>query len=127
MIDLTKLGAFPSNPTTSGVPVRFGIHLPGITGADFQVDVLLIHRNDRFNPDIPARRYHLTPPDGSQELWTGSFTVATAADTNFGRPGRYLYRYQLRQATPRGTMGALVTPWFTDPFAMATDDVGQLS
>lgn len=35
---------------------------------------------------------------------------------------RYLYRFSLSRAD-----GTVVVPWFTDPFARATDDVGQLA
>lgn len=123
-MDVSKAGAVAAAATTAGVDVHFGVFLPGIEpSARFEVRVLVIHEQDRFAPDVPAASFVLTPdatdPDG---LWTGDAHMARAgAIGSFGLPGTYLYRYQLW----RGQQ--LVTEWFTDPFATATDDVGQLA
>jgi 1,4-alpha-glucan branching enzyme len=52
-------------------------------------------------------------------------TIEPKPGTSFGKAGRYLYRYQLFRVT--GELRSILTPWFTDPFARATDEVGQLS
>lgn len=121
MIDLNDVGAFASAPTALGVGVRFGISLPGIDPADgYQAVVRVIHRDDRFAPEVAPLDFPLQPnhPDN---LWQGDVTIPTRPGTSFGLGGAYLYRYQLLRN------GAVVTRWFTDPFARATDDVGQLS
>jgi hypothetical protein len=60
MIDLAEVGAFASDPTAVGVPVRFGLYLPGI-GPGFEVQVLIIHSADRFTPGIQPQRFDLQP------------------------------------------------------------------
>src|SRR5581483_2361697 len=59
------------------------------------------------------------------DLWTVNVPILPVANTNFGQPGRYLYRYQLWWTAPLGQR-SLVTLWFTDPFARETD-IGLLS
>jgi maltooligosyltrehalose trehalohydrolase len=128
MIDLNEVGAFASVPTADGVKVRFGIYLPGIEQeAGYKVNVRIIHKDDRFAPHIATRDFPLAPVASSQyNLWQAQVTIPVIADTHFGQPGTYLYRYQLLQ-TPSGTTTTnIVTLWFTDPFAQTTD-IGQLS
>lgn len=120
MVDLAQVGAFPSDPTAAGVPVRFGVALPGI-GAGFQVRVLVIHAADRFAPTVLPQSFDLHSAGTADGLWSATVTVTPAAGTSFGLAGRYLYRFQLLSAS-----GTVLTPWFTDPFARDTDDVGQL-
>ncbi len=48
------------------------------------------------------------------------------AGTNFGNEGSYLYRYQLQWAPAGQPTKNVVTKWFVDPFARATD-IGELS
>ena len=125
LINLAEVGAFPSPPTAAGVPVRFGVYLPGIA-AGFAVRVLVIAEADRFDPDIAAKTFDLQQVGGPNGLWSANVTIDPVANTGFGQPGRYLYRYQLVRVAPDGSTST-VTDWFTDPFARETDDVGQLS
>jgi 1,4-alpha-glucan branching enzyme len=124
VIDLKEVGAFASDPTPVGVPVRFGLYLPGIA-AGFQVVVLVIHSADRFTPGIQPQPFDLQFVGGPNGLWSADVTIQPQPGTSFGQAVRYLYRYQLLRVTD-GTRSVL-TPWFTDPVARATDEVGQLS
>lgn len=124
MIDLNEVGAFASDPTPAGVPARFGVYLPGI-GDGFQIAVLVIHGADRFTPGIRPQSFDLQFVGGPNGLWSADVTLLPQPGTSFGQAGRYLYRYQLLRVQA-GSRTAL-TPWFTDPFARATDEVGQLS
>ena len=123
MIDLDRLAATAGPATASGVDAHFGLYLPGIDpSAGYQVTVKVIHRSDRFTPDVATMDFPLQPSQGDPyNLWQADVHIPTVPGTSFGTAGRYLYRYQLTQA------GRVVTKWFTDPFARATDDVGQLS
>jgi 1,4-alpha-glucan branching enzyme len=122
MIDLADVGVVASDPDTNGVRVRFGLYLPGID-AGFQVIVLVIHAVDRFTPGISPQAFDLQA--GTDGMWTAKATIRPQPGTNFGRPGRYLYRYRLLRVV--GGSQQVITPWFTDPFARASDEVGQLS
>ncbi len=129
MINLDEVGAFPSALSDAGVDVRFGVYLPGIDPLDgYGVSVRLIHKDDRFVPEIKTLDFPLSPVAGHpQQLWQAHVSIPVAAGTNFGKPGTYMYRYQLLRRIPTtGTM-RVVTRWFTDPFARMTDDVGELS
>jgi maltooligosyltrehalose trehalohydrolase len=125
-IDLTEVGAFPALPNAAGVAVRFGIYLPAIKPEDgYEVLVRVIHKDDRFDPDIKPLDFPLIPVPGSaNNLWQANVTIPPISGTNFGQPGTYLYRYQLLRAT--GGTKKVITLWFTDPFATATD-VGELA
>jgi len=127
MIDLNEVGAFPSIAANGQTQVRFGVYLPGITPQDgYQVVVRIVHQDDRFDPLVPTRDFPLTFQIGSAEdLWTATIPLVAVPNTNFGNQGIYLYRYQLFQNTPGGG-NRVVTLWFTDPFARATE-IGELS
>ncbi len=126
MVDLNEVGAFASVSQDGDFAIRFGVYLPGIHGTDgFDVTVLVIHQDDRFDPTIPAQTFPLAWVQGHPlDLWTGTFDIAPAPGTHFGSEGTYLYRFQLG-FTQSGNR-TVVTRWFTDPFARATD-VGRLS
>jgi len=128
MILLAEVGAFASARTESGVDVQFGVYLPGIEPQDgYEVLVRVIHKDDRFVPQIGTLDFPLTPVVGSpNNLWQAKVTIPVKPGTNFGQPGTYLYRYQLLQTLPGTATKNVVTRWFTDPFARATD-VGELS
>ncbi len=125
MIDLGEVGAFPSVQPDGSLHADFGLYLPGITPSDgYQPVVRIIHRDDRFDPAIAPRDFNLVYQAGHPlDLWRASVPLDAVAGTSFGNPGTYLYRYQLRRgdAPP-----AIVTLWFTDPFARETD-IGDLS
>jgi len=127
MITLSEVSATSSLDANGKFQVQFGIYLPGITyNAGYAVVVRIIHQADRFDPAIPTQNFYLNWENGSAlDLWTVLVPLAVVAGTNFGQPGVYLYRYQLLQNTPGGG-SQVVTEWFTDPFALATD-IGELS
>ena len=127
MIDLSEVGAFGSVAADGSFQIRFGVYLPTIRGVDgFDVVVRLIHQSDRFDPNIATIDTNLTWSAGHPlDLWANTVTVPTIAGTNFGQEGTYLYRYQLWFTAPGGSR-QLVTKWFTDPFARATE-IGELS
>jgi 1,4-alpha-glucan branching enzyme len=122
MITLTEVGAFADLDANGNLQVRFGVYLPGITYLKgYQVVVRVIHQADRFDPDIPTQNFNLNWQNGSPlDLWTVTVPLTAVANTNFGQPGVYLYRYQLLRG------GQVVTTWFTDPFALTTD-IGELA
>jgi maltooligosyltrehalose trehalohydrolase len=126
VIDLTEVGAFPS-VVPGGFRIQFGLYLPGIRATDgFDVVVLVIHKDDRFDPAIQPKRLSLTWNAGHPlDLWSGPVLVQPVAGTNFGTQGLYLYRFQLGWTPPGGTR-RLITRWFTDPFARQTE-IGLLS
>jgi maltooligosyltrehalose trehalohydrolase len=121
MINLDEVGAFVSVDVSGNFRVRFGLYLPGLRAADgFAVMVRIIHREDRFDPNIPPQDFALTCNSRPLDLWTHDLTIQEVPGTHFGKEGIYLYRYQL------WWNGQLLTRWFTDPFARATD-IGSLS
>jgi maltooligosyltrehalose trehalohydrolase len=117
--DLTAAPLTAAAPTADGVAVTVTLPLPGTGSGQLVVSFVVIHEADRFDPSIPARSYPLA---FAADSWSGTVIIAPEAGTNFGLSGRYLYRFQLSRAD-----GTVIVPWFTDPFARATDDVGQLS
>jgi len=127
MINLNEVGAFGSSDPSGNLSVRFGVYLPGIHATDgFEVEVRIIHRDDRFDPAIPTQDFPLTWVNGHPlDLWTATVPLRPLLNTHFGQEGIYLYRYQLWWAPPGGSR-QLLTRWFTDPFARATD-IGELS
>jgi maltooligosyltrehalose trehalohydrolase len=127
MIDLAEVGAFASLATSGEFQIRFGVYLPTIRASDdFQVVVRLIHADDRFDPNVPPQDFPLAWVAGhSLDLWGATVPVHPVANTHFGQEGTYLYRFQLWWTSPGGTRQVL-TRWFTDPFARATD-IGLLS
>jgi maltooligosyltrehalose trehalohydrolase len=128
MINLNEVGAFSSVDAAGLFHIKFGVYLPGIRATDgFDVVVRVIHSDDRFDPDVKPADFPLTwTPNTALDLWTKDVTLQPAANTNFGKPGTYLYRFQLWWKPAQGNR-QLVTLWFTDPFARATGDVGLLS
>lgn len=119
MADLTAAPVSAAAPTADGVAVTVTLPLPGTGNGSWAVSFVVIHEADRFDPLVPARSYPLA---FAADSWSGTVVIAPEAGTNFGLSGRYLYRFCLSRAD-----GTVVVPWFTDPFARVTDDVGQLS
>ncbi len=88
--------------------------------AGYEVLVRVIHKDDRFVPDISTMDFPLTPVAHSlNNLWQANVTIPV-------RPGTYLYRYQLLLTLPGTLTPKVIARWFTDPFARATD-IGRLS
>ena len=127
MINPAEVGAFPALNTSGQFSVQFGVYLPGLRDTDgFAVIVRIIHSQDRFVPGISPCDFPLQHQAGSAlDLWSANVPITPVAGTNFGNQGRYLYRYQL-QWGPVGQDKKVVTKWFVDPFARATD-IGELS
>src|SRR5437667_1402301 len=111
MIVLDDVGAFASAATASGVDVKFGIYLPGIDpAAGYEVLVRLIHKEDRFDPNISVMDFPLAPVPGSpNNLWQAGVTIPVKPGTHFGQPGIYLYRFQLLQLVPGTTTKQVIT------------------
>ncbi|WP_164929324.1 alpha-amylase family glycosyl hydrolase [Gloeobacter violaceus] len=123
-MDILEVGAHPFVGDAGALKVRFGVYLPSITFAKgYEVLVRIIHKSDQFTPEIPPQDYFLTcRDDHPYDLWeaTVELTSQPHPANHFGKPGVYLYRYQLRRH------GEIVTLWFTDPFARETG-VGELA
>ncbi|MGO9312000.1 MAG: alpha-amylase family glycosyl hydrolase [Syntrophobacteraceae bacterium] len=127
MIDPNEVGAFSSTDASGNFHVRLGIYLPGIRSSDgFEVISKIIHIKDRFDPRIPTKDFPLIWTEGhALDLWAADLQIEASGGTHFGQEGTYLYRYELWW-TPRGGSRQLLTRWFTDPFARATE-IGELS
>ncbi len=76
MINLNEVGAFASASTE----VQFGVYLPGIEPQDgYEVLVRVIHKDDRFVPQIKPLDFPLTPVVGSSNnLWSAKVTIPVA-------------------------------------------------
>lgn len=126
MLDLNQVGAFPSYDAAGNAQIRFGLYLPGIRPADgFSVVVRIIHSADRFNVAVPTQNADLTwDSTSSLDLWAATVTLANDPTSHSGDEGEYLYRFQL--FFTQGGNKRLITEWFPDPFARATD-IGLMS
>jgi maltooligosyltrehalose trehalohydrolase len=127
MINMAEVGAFPTLDASGRFHVRFGVYLPGLQASNgFAVIVRVIHSQDRFVPGIAPCDFPLQWQQGSAlDLWNASVSIDPVAGTNFGNEGTYLYRYQLQWAPAGQVTKSVVTKWFVDPFARATD-IGEL-
>jgi maltooligosyltrehalose trehalohydrolase len=123
-INLQEVGAHPTVKANGDLEVKFGLYLPNITAAKgYEVVVRLIHRTDRFTPEIPPKNFPLICDDAHPyDLWQTTINLTQQRDSSssFGKSGTYFYRYQLSKN------GQLLTLWFTDPFAYETG-TGELS
>ena len=128
MINPAEVGAFPAVDASGHFNVEFGVYLPGLRASDgFAVIVRVIHSLDRFVAGIAPRDFALQWQQGSAlDLWSTNASIDPVAGTNFGSEGTYLYRYQLQWAPVGQPTKNVVTKWFVDPFARATD-IGELS
>jgi maltooligosyltrehalose trehalohydrolase len=126
-INLDEVGAFPSVDAAGNLSLRVGVYLPGIRQTDgFQVVVRIIHKSDRFDPAIQPVDLNLEWQAASAlGLWTGTTELTPDPASHYGQDGTYLYRFQLLWISAAG-QSTLITRWFTDPFARATD-VGMLA
>jgi maltooligosyltrehalose trehalohydrolase len=122
LLPLDMLGAVENAGT-----VTFGLWLPWVSAADGnRVSVKIIHEHDQFLQDIPAREFAMShgirAPHG--DFWSVTVPIAgTPAPTPrsaWGRPGRYVYRYQIDNPNV-GTLD-----WIIDPFAREFG-VGRMS
>jgi len=144
MLNLSEVGAHID--PSGGLTVRFGLYLPNITPTKgYIVIVRVIHEKDQFTIEIPAKNFLLTFDETSPlGLWSATIDLAVHADSNFGTPGKYLYRYMLLQqaSNPANPItlsisdplqpqqhdftANIVTLFITDPFATDTG-IGKLS
>src|SRR4051794_27046061 len=122
LLPLSDLGAVETNGA-----VAFGLWLPWVSGTDGnRVSVKIIHEDDQFLQDIPAREIPLThtvrAPYG--DFWSGIVPIGgtnpALPGSAWGKPGRYVYRYQIDNPNV-GTLD-----WIIDPFAREFG-VGKLS
>jgi 1,4-alpha-glucan branching enzyme len=122
MIDLNEVGAFPSRNAANKWQVRFGIYLPGITfNKGYAVKVRVIHDEDQFVRGIEPKEFFLNWKNGSpHDLWEATVPLLPDPQSHFGKPGAYLYRFQLLRGDDE------VTFWFADPFGRASG-LGTLS
>lgn len=97
LLPLGSLGAVEQNGT-----VTFGILLPWVSAADGNaVTVKIIHERDQFRQHIPPTEFSLAhsilAPYG--DYWSATVPIAgtspAIADSAWGTPGRYLYRYRV--------------------------------
>ncbi|GCE12344.1 alpha-amylase family glycosyl hydrolase [Tengunoibacter tsumagoiensis] len=128
MIELQDLGARVTRIHNDEVEVKFGLYLPGIVPEDgYEVHVIVLHKSDHFDQNVTPRDFQLSHvPHSTNSLWQATIRLQSEEGTHFGKPGKYLYRYQLLQNVPDSAEKKVVTRWFTDPFALATD-IGLLS
>ncbi len=82
MIDLSEVGAFAFEPTADGVPVQFGLYLPGI-GDGFQVMVLVIPQADRFTATVKPQGVSPLANRGSERAVVGGGDHRSAARHEF--------------------------------------------
>ena len=124
MISLDEVGAHPQPPVAGLWSVTFGLYLPGLTyDKGYRLKVRVIHEADQFIRGIDPKEFWMTWIKGSPlDLWTATVPLtADPAPSHFGRPGRYVYRYQLLRSD-----GRPIAFWFPDPFARESA-IGTLS
>src|SRR4051794_218329 len=122
LLSLNDLGAVEANGN-----VAFGLWLPWVSGTDGnRISVKIIHEEDQFLQEIPAREFALAhslrAPYG--DFWSGTVPIGgtdpALPGSAWGKPGRYVYRYQINNPNV-GTLD-----WIIDPFAREFG-VGKLS
>jgi maltooligosyltrehalose trehalohydrolase len=122
LLPLGTLGAIETNGT-----VTFGLWLPWVSASDGNsISVKIIHEDDQFLQGVPPREFPLAhsvrAPYG--DFWSGTVPIAgtppAVANSAWGSPGRYVYRYVIRNPN-RGTLD-----WIIDPCAREFG-VGKLS
>ena len=95
--------------------VYFGIYLPGIRYLDgYTVRVKIIHEDDAHLEGIePWDCYLNWNSDSYYDLWNVEIKLpeVKSGNGNFGKPGKYWYRYQLLKN------GEEIVKWFSDPFS----------
>ena len=122
MIKLEEVSAVAYFASDGSAHIRFGIYLPGIRAVDgYSVIARVINSEDRFNPSVQPQNQPLTWNSGTVlDLWNTDMTLAVDDASHEGQAGIYLYRFQLLW-TPSGGQAQIITEFFTDPFARATD------
>ena len=126
MINLDEVGAHVD--VVGQLSVRFGIYLPAITLAKgYQLIVRVIHEQDQFVIEIPAKNFLLTFDDRHPlGLWSGmiNFSLYKDEGSHFGTPGTYLYRFMLlQQQQPGGDTSNQMTLQVFDPATSVQHDL----
>jgi len=124
LLPLNKLGG---RATPDGV-ADFGIYLPEISNDDgYHLFVKVIHENDQFRQGIEPLQFEMfseKDPDYGQ-YWSARIDISTQSkprrDSYWGRPGKYVYRYCLKDPKTDS-----IIDWIIDPFAREFG-VGKLS
>lgn len=126
LLPLDKLGA----REVAGGVVEFGIFLPWVSTNDgYQLWVKIIHEQDQFLQDVAPNEFELThaidPEYGDYwstrvDIRSESRSRRTNPNSVWGRDGKYVYRYCLRQGD------RLEIDWIIDPFAQEFG-IGKLS
>jgi 1,4-alpha-glucan branching enzyme len=124
LLPLRRLGARESAPNV----LDFGVFLPWVDArVGNRLWAKIIHERDQFLQNIPPVALELThttdPTYG--DYWSGQIDLtqhpAPAADSAWGTPGQYVYRYCLENPNTPGPLD-----WIIDPFAREFG-VGKLS
>jgi len=124
LLPLDKLGA----REVGDGQLDFGVFLPWVSAADGnRLWLKIIHEKDQFIRDIaPTRvelRHGVDPTYG--DYWTTRVDLGQLAGnnprSNWGQPGRYVYRFALERPGLSGEID-----WIIDPFAREFG-VGKLS
>lgn len=111
LLPMDKLG-----PHVDGTRVHFGFLLPWVSAQDHnRLFVKVIHEHDQFLQAVQPRRFRLQhgvdPTYG--DYWSGTVDLVSDGDgSHFGRPGRYLYRYELESPRLQAPLD-----WIVDPYA----------
>lgn len=116
LMDLAQLGARQKVGTKI---IDFGVYFPWITAVNgFSVAVKLIHENDQFIESIPELSFPMAqasthPVYGA--YWSLNLDLAKVAApprSSWGKPGQYLYRFEVSDKNRNK-----VIDWVIDPYA----------
>jgi 1,4-alpha-glucan branching enzyme len=124
LMPLSKLGARQISTDL----VSFGIYLPWVSaGHGNRLWVKVIHEKDQFLQDIKTVEFelnNLTDPEYG-DYWSVGISINSDNKPHplsaWGSPGKYLYRYSLKNPNIPDTID-----WIIDPFAREFG-VGKLS
>jgi len=129
IMDLKKLGS-----RGDGTILDFGLYLPGISKDNgYELYVKIIHEHDQFLQDIPAFSFPMSysPDPEYGDYWHARIdleesvpmeaTGRTAAESAWGKEGKYVYRYCLKKPGSEDQID-----WIIDPFAREFG-IGKLS
>jgi 1,4-alpha-glucan branching enzyme len=135
-LPLDQLGArvSPKHPYL----VEFGLFLPEIYATENnQVFVKIIHEHDQFLQCIPPHKIELKPSQFDYKNNTESCSYWSQKvdlkkydpqhpKSNWGKKGKYLYRYFLKSSTINDDQQLFEIDWIIDPFAREFG-IGKLS
>lgn len=114
LLPLDRLGA-------RGIPsgVEFGVFFPGIVD-EYELWVKVIHEKDQFLQNIPPREFEMSHSEDAEygDYWSAKIEMKGDKDSNWGKEGRYVYRYCLKKPKE--------VDWIIDPYAREFG-IGKLS